>query len=115
MQGTFPTVTVTMLGSAAAVPWFSIDADWDAGTAAVSPLVRVRATVSMAALRGAAAAWRLHSVVGEYGDPVQGLVSSPRHAERKREGEREGGSLWDLVDSHRRWKRPCLETAHMTI
>jgi hypothetical protein len=27
-----------------------------------------------------------------------------------REGERE-----DLVDSHRRWKRPCLQTAHMAI
>jgi len=74
VQGQFPTVTVRALGEARAVPWFRVEADWDAGTASVQPLTRVRVTASMAALRGPEAAWRLHDVVGEYGEAVTGQV-----------------------------------------
>lgn len=67
-------MTVRALGQESAVPWFRLEADWDAGTASVQPLTRVRLTASMAALRGPEAAWRLRDVVGEYGEPVIGQV-----------------------------------------
>ena len=45
----------------------------------------------------------------EYGQPLDKCVENQdgaRMQERERERERE-----DLVDSHGRWKRPCLQTA----
>jgi hypothetical protein len=35
--------------------------------------------------------------------------------ERERERERERGERVDLLGSHGRWTRPCLQTAHMAI
>jgi hypothetical protein len=38
------------------------------------------------------------------------------HLERSHRQVRvQGGASVDLVGSHGRWKRPCLQTAHMTI